>query len=89
MPTRHMPGSPSISRPSRPNAGIKFSSNGWRPLTQQPLRCPLATESDKFPEEPRDLLFGKRKNKYRIILAIRNDDVVLYVHHAARQELEP
>jgi plasmid stabilization system protein ParE len=59
-------------------------------LTQQPLRRPLAAESDQLPEELRELLYGKRKNKYRIIFAIRDDDVVvLYVHHAARKELEP
>ncbi len=59
-------------------------------LTRQPLRCPRAAESDKFPEKLRELLYGKRKNKDRIIFAIRNNDVVvLYVHHAARNEVEP
>ena len=59
-------------------------------LTQHPTRCPRAAESHKFPEELRELLYGKRKNKYRIIFTIRdNDVVVLYVHHAARKELEP
>jgi len=59
-------------------------------LTRQPSRCPRATESDKFPEELRELLYGKRNSKYRIVFAIRNEDVVvLYVHHAARKELEP
>jgi plasmid stabilization system protein ParE len=46
-------------------------------LTRQPLRCPRAAESDKFVEELRELLYGKRKNKYRIIFAIRNNDVVV------------
>ncbi len=59
-------------------------------LTRQPSRCPLAAENPKFPFEIRELLYGKRKNKYRIIFTIRNDDVVvLYVHHGARKELEP
>jgi plasmid stabilization system protein ParE len=59
-------------------------------LTSQPTRCPRAAESDKFPEEIRELLYGKRKNKYRIIFTIREDTVVvLYIHHGARTELEP
>ena len=59
-------------------------------LTRQPQRCPRAAESDKFPEELRELLYGKRKNKYRIIFTIRGDAVfVLFIHHAARKELEP
>ena len=59
-------------------------------LTRHPTRCPLAAESDRFPEDIRELLYGKRKNKYRILFTIRNEDVVvLYVQHAARQELEP
>lgn len=35
-------------------------------LTSHPLRCPLAAENDKFPEEIREMLYGKRRNKYRI-----------------------
>jgi len=59
-------------------------------LTRQPSCCPRAADSDKLPEELRELLYGKRKSKYRIIFAIRNVDVVvLYVHHSARKELEP
>ncbi|MGO8901574.1 MAG: type II toxin-antitoxin system RelE/ParE family toxin [Isosphaeraceae bacterium] len=42
-------------------------------LTRQPSRCPRATESDKFPEELRELLYGKRNSKYRIVFAIRNE----------------
>lgn len=59
-------------------------------LIRHPTRCPLAAESDRFPEEIRVLLYGRRSNKYRILFAIRGADVVvLHVHHAARQELEP
>jgi len=59
-------------------------------LQKQPLRCPLAAESDKFPEDIRLLLRGKRKKKYRILFAIRGDAVViLYVRHTARDEVEP
>jgi plasmid stabilization system protein ParE len=37
-------------------------------LQTRPLRCPVATESDKFPEEIRELLHGRQKrHKHRII----------------------
>ena len=53
-------------------------------------RCPLAAENDKFPEDLRELIYGKRRNTYRIVFTIRADTVhVLFVHHAARDELEP
>jgi plasmid stabilization system protein ParE len=58
-----------------------------------PSRCPVAAESDKFPEEIRELFYGrsgKRKHKHRIIFTIRNDAVhVLFVRHTARDEVEP
>ena len=43
-------------------------------LQTRPLRCPIAAESDKFREEIRELLYGKRgkrKHKHRIIFTIR------------------
>ena len=59
----------------------------------RPLRCPFAAESDKFPEEIRELVYGrrgKRIHKHRIIFTVREDAVyVLYVRHPARDELEP
>ena len=59
-------------------------------LTLQPTRCPLAPECDRFQMELRQLLYGKRHNKHRIIFTIRDNDViVLFVHHSARAELEP
>ena len=62
-------------------------------LRRHPSRCPLSAENDKFPEEIRELLHGprgKRKHKHRIIFTIREEAVhILYVHHTARDELEP
>jgi plasmid stabilization system protein ParE len=59
-------------------------------LQSRPQRCSVAAESDKFPEEIRELLYGKRKHKHRIIFTIRDHVVyVLYVRHSARDELEP
>lgn len=62
-------------------------------LRRHPTRCPLADENDKFPEEIRELLYGrggKRVHRHRIIFTIREDTVhILYVRHTARDELEP
>ncbi len=61
-------------------------------LAQHPLRCPLAAETDRFPEEIRELIHGKRRHhhKYRILFTVNQDVVViLFVHHSARKELEP
>jgi plasmid stabilization system protein ParE len=62
-------------------------------LRRHPARCPLAAEDEKFPEEIRELLYGrrgKRFHKYRIIFTIKEDAVhILYVRHTARGELEP
>jgi plasmid stabilization system protein ParE len=62
-------------------------------LQTRPFRCPVAAESDKFPEEIHELLYGrrgKRIHKHRIIFTVREDTIfVLYVRHTARDELEP
>jgi hypothetical protein len=59
----------------------------------RPMRCPVAAENDKFPEEIHELLYGKRgkrKHKHRIIFTVREETVyVLYIRHTARDELEP
>ena len=58
-------------------------------LTRFPTRCPCAAESVNFPEELRELLYGTRKNKHRILFTIRDNDVVLlYIHHSVRGELK-
>ena len=59
-------------------------------LTRHPTRRPRAPESDKFGEDLHELLYGEGRNKYRILFAIREADVVeLFVHHGARREQEP
>jgi plasmid stabilization system protein ParE len=62
-------------------------------LQIRPMRCPVAAESDKFPEEIHELLYGKRgkrRHKHRIIFTVPEDTVyVLYVRHTARDELKP
>ena len=36
-----------------------------------PLRCGFARENDAFREEIRQLLYGKRQHKYRVLFAVR------------------
>lgn len=42
-------------------------------LKTHPSRCPLAAENAKFPEDIRELNYGKRRNTYRIVFTIRTD----------------
>jgi plasmid stabilization system protein ParE len=60
-------------------------------LGKQPGRCPVAAESHKFPVEIRELLYGRSKKGRHIIIFTLSHYVVhvLYVRHAARDELEP
>jgi len=59
-------------------------------LKSMPHRSPIARESGNFPEEIRELLYGRRQYKYRILFTIRDDAVhILYVRHAAQDELRP
>jgi plasmid stabilization system protein ParE len=57
-------------------------------LQEKPHRCTLAVEHEIFPEEVRQLLFGKSKNIYRVLFAIRDTTAyVLYVRHSAQAPL--
>jgi plasmid stabilization system protein ParE len=59
-------------------------------LQEKPQRCPLAIEHEIFPDEVRQLLYGKTKNVYRILFVIRADRVyALYVRHSAQAPLTP
>jgi len=58
----------------------QVSAGSWRwtmqlSLANFPERCALAPESNHFPFEVRQLLYGKRPHTYRILLAIRGDTV--------------
>lgn len=57
-------------------------------LSREPLRCGMARENDKFPFEVRELLFGSRRRKHRILFTLHDDLVlVLHIRHSARQDL--
>lgn len=54
-------------------------------LTSLPLRCPLAPESDAFPAEVRQLIYGS----YRLLFTVDGHRVrVLHVRHSARQAVQ-
>ena len=58
-------------------------------LEEMPARCPLAPEDPEFEEEIRELLYGKREHRYRILFTIRQDTVVvLHIRHGARKYLK-
>jgi len=53
-----------------------------------PGRCPLAPESKFLNHEIRELLYGRRQNKYRILFTITESEVhVVHVRHGSRLAL--
>ncbi|MDZ7961750.1 MAG: type II toxin-antitoxin system RelE/ParE family toxin [Aulosira sp. DedQUE10] len=57
-------------------------------LQEKPLRCALASENDVFTEEIHQLMYGKSRNKYRILFVIREDTVfVLHIRHSSQAPL--
>lgn len=54
-------------------------------LQEKPLRCALAVEHEIFPEQVRQLLYGKSKNMYRVLFTIRDKRVyILYLRHSVQ-----
>ncbi len=57
-------------------------------LETHPTACSLAPESAYFGRDVRQLLYGKRSSKYRVLFEIRKQVVVvLRVRHGARRNL--
>jgi plasmid stabilization system protein ParE len=60
-----------------------------RSLSRNPTRFSVARESHTFPNEIREMLFGRRRQKHRVLFAISQDEVVvLHIRHSARCDLE-
>lgn len=60
-------------------------------LSEMPARCGMAPESEKLGFELRQLIFGKRTGRYRIVFRILKEIEhvhVLAVRHGARGPLE-
>jgi plasmid stabilization system protein ParE len=59
-------------------------------LEQSPDRCPLADEAADLGLQLRELLYGRRRNVYRILFAIDGQTVnILRLRHAAQDRLAP
>ncbi|MEA5488776.1 MULTISPECIES: type II toxin-antitoxin system RelE/ParE family toxin [Pseudanabaena] len=57
-------------------------------LQDKPRRCPLVKENHSTSEEIRQILYGKSRNKYRVIFAIRENTVhIIYVRHSAQSSI--
>lgn len=57
-------------------------------LRTMPARCPISIESAAFDVEVRELLFGKKRNVYRILFSIEGSRVsVLRVRSTRQQRL--
>lgn len=57
-------------------------------LAHAPQRCPLAPENAAFPFEVRQLLYGRRRDRYRVLFTIHGDTVfILHIRHGRRQPL--
>jgi plasmid stabilization system protein ParE len=53
-------------------------------LAHFPERCPRAREADLFPYDLRQLVYGRKQGRYRIIFTVRMQAVhVLHVRHGA------
>jgi len=62
--------------------------NAIATLQDKPRRCAVARENDDFPEEIRQLIFGKSRNKYRIIFTIVDNMVyIIYLRHSSQSSI--
>ena len=58
-------------------------------LGENPERCSLAHESQRFPYELRQLLYGRRRT-YRALFTIRGPNVVvLAIRHSSQRDVTP
>ena len=59
-------------------------------LKEMPGRCALAPEDPEFKDEIGQLLYGKRRDTFRVLFTIRGENVyILHVRHSAMERLKP
>lgn len=57
-------------------------------LSELPTRCPLARENASLPFETRQLLYGSRRYRFRILFTIEGDTVfILHVRRGSRKDI--
>jgi len=50
-------------------------------LSKMPKRCPLAKENEHFSQEIRQLLYGQRRNSYRILFTVLEGASIVRILH--------
>lgn len=76
--------------PQRASSWITEIENKVMKLDQFPEAHPFARENDNHDVELRQLVFGRGRNKYRIIFTVQSKEVVvLDMRHAAQDENLP
>lgn len=76
------------SNPVYADQWFRSLMNAVATLQDKPRRCALARENDDFPEEIRQLIFGKSRSKYRIIFTTIDDMVyVIYLRHSSQSSI--
>ena len=79
-----------IARDSATRAGLWYRGllDAIASLKRFPERCALAAERNVGGRDLRQLLYGKRNHKYRILFEIDGDTVIVtHIRHAARQSM--
>ncbi len=80
-------GQRSPSAAARLHAGLLAAI---RSLASSPDRCPLADEAADLGLDLRELLYGRRRNVYRVLFTIDGETVnILRVRHGAQDRLAP
>jgi len=73
------------------DSGLKWFrrlKDALQSLAEMPQRCALAPENKGFPFEVRQLLYGRKPHRYRVLFTIDADTVViLHIRHGRRRHL--
>lgn len=76
--------------PERAKAWANGFMRAIESLNDSPSRCSLAPESVFFDREIRQLLYGSRGHRYRVLFTIEKQTVhVLFIRHHAQDWLRP
>jgi plasmid stabilization system protein ParE len=74
----------SLSQASQWHSGLLRAIES---LSTMPKRCPLAKENEYFSQEIRQLIYGQRRNSYRILFTVLEEAStvrVLHVRHSSQ-----